>query len=146
MPAYERDPIAVRYDPCVGRQVGGPITAGGRWVEVTVPPPNQRIQAWARRAGIDLEIIRYFGSRAGQSRVETAYQTAFRRACYYEPRIYLWDYPGREPGPQVPNPRRTHALELRWGRRTAGGRVALLRVHPLNSARRFARRERPYHD
>jgi hypothetical protein len=147
-----RSPLAVRYDPAAARFVTRILGAwdgrarDGRWVETTVTGPSARLIGWALSRGIDPERIRYTGRGSG---IETANEAAFRQAVYFDGRVRLWDRSGSGWGEYDPgrprNPGRVAALEFRWGRRTAAGRVARARAHPVESASRYARRERPYY-
>ena len=146
-----RDPLAVRYDPAAGRFVTRVLGAwdgrskDGRWVETTVTELSARMMAWAIGRGIDPGRIRYTGRGSG---IETHNQAAFRQAVYFDERVRLWDRSGSgwgEYDPERPrNPGRVAALEFRWGRRTAAGRVARARAHPIESASRYAKRVDPY--
>src|SRR5580658_10003191 len=93
---FERDPLSVRYDPAARRFVGRVLGAwdGGRnggWVTTLVAAPSERAASWARALGIDVLRIRYTGRGSG---IETMYEAAFRRACYWDDRVYLWDKHG----------------------------------------------------
>ena len=146
-----RDPLAVRYDPAAARFVTRVLAAwdgrarDGQWAETTVAELSPRAFAWAMRRGIDPARIRYTGRGSG---IETANQAAFRQACYFDERVRLWDRSGSGWGEYDParprNPGRVAALEFRWGRRTAAGRIARARAHPIESASRYAKRNDPY--
>jgi hypothetical protein len=138
----ERDPLSVRYDGAAGRFVSRCLEAKGQWVETTVAPPTARIVGWAMARGIDPFRIRYTGRGSG---VENAHEAAFRRACYYDIRIYLWsrsEYGAG--GQQLRNPERVAALEFRWGRRIVTGRVARARVHSISHGSQHAAKNNPY--
>lgn len=129
----ERDPLSVRYDAAASRFVTRAVAANGRWVETTVAPPSQRVMAWALTRGIDPLLLQHTGPASG---IESRHEAAFRRACYWDGRVYLWARPSavdRETGERVRNPDRVAALEFRWGRRTVAGRSAKVRVHPVRS-------------
>ena len=134
MPAFERDPLSVRYDQAAERFAARAIAAKGGWVSTTLQPPGPKLAEWGLRHGIDVHMIRYTGSPKSAGVVETLYQAAFRRAVYYTPRIY------------IRSGHRTHALKFRWGKRTALGRVAQARVFPVRPASDWAARNRPHHD
>jgi hypothetical protein len=129
---YGRDPLSVRYDGAASKFVTRAVAAQGAWVETTVAPPSQRIIAWAVARGIDPFIVRYTGRGSG---IENQHEAAFRRACYWDRRVYLWARPTRtgQDGQRARNPERVAALEFRWGRRTAAGRMAKVRTHPVGS-------------
>jgi hypothetical protein len=138
---FQRDPLSVRFDAAAGKFVTRALEADGKWVETTVVPPSDRLLAWASARDLDPLRIRYTGRGSG---IETQHEAAFRRACYYDIRIYLWARPDRwEDGVHVRNPGRV-ALEFKWSRRTATGRVARARVHPVKSASRWAAKNDPY--
>jgi hypothetical protein len=127
-----RDPLSVRYDGAASRFVSRAVAADGKWVETTVAPPSQRIVGWALARGIDPMMLRHTGPASG---IENLHEAAFRRACYWDDRVYLWDKHGgnwnRADRPR--NPHRVAALEFRWGRRTVAGRMAKVRVHPIRA-------------
>jgi hypothetical protein len=144
----QRDPLSIRYDGAASRFVTRVLAAwdggrNGRWVETTVSQPSQRVIAWALALGIDPFIVKYTGRGSG---IENAHEAAFRRAVYYDLRVYLWDRSGHygPGGEQLRNPGRVAALEFRWGRRTAAGHECRARAHPVASASRYAARENPY--
>jgi hypothetical protein len=148
MAGYERDPLSVRFDAAAGRFVTRVLAAwdGGRnggWVDTLVAPPSERLIAWALARDIDALRIRYTGRGSG---IETMYEAAFRRAVFYDDRIYLWDKHGGDwtarDRPQ--NPHRVAALEFTWGKRTGGYRRARARAHSVGSASRYAARANPY--
>jgi hypothetical protein len=148
MAGFERDPLSVRYDPAARRFVGRVLGAwdGGRnggWVTTLVAAPSERASAWARALGIDVLRIRYTGRGSG---IETMYEAAFRKAVFFDRRIYLWARPYEEDGDgeRVRNPDREAALEFRWGKRTGGYRQARARAHSIRSASRYAARANPY--
>lgn len=144
----ERDPLSIRYDGAAARFVTR-VLAGwhgerdGAWAVTTIAPPSQRVTAWALALGIDPLAVRYTGRGSG---IENAHEAAFRRAVYYDIRVYLWDRSGHYgPGSQqLPNPARVAAVEFRWGRRTAAGHECRARAHPVRSASSYARRVNPY--
>lgn len=146
-----RDKLAIRYDPAASRFVTRVLGAwngkarNGGWVETTLTRPSARITSWALGEGIDVEQIRYTGRGSG---IEAAHEAAFRQAVYFDSRIRLWARSGSGWGEYDPdrprNPERVAALEFRWGRRTAAGRIARARAHPIESASRYAKREDPY--
>jgi hypothetical protein len=148
MAGFERDPLSVRYDPAARRFVGRVLGAwdGGRnggWVTTLVAAPSDRASAWARALGIDVLRIRYTGRGSG---IETMYEAAFRRACYWDDRVYLWDKHGGDwsARDRPVNPHRVAALEFEWGKRTGGYRSARARAHSIRSASRYAARANPY--
>src|SRR5258708_4255666 len=142
----ERDPLSARYDSAAERFIGRAIEAKGAWVQTTLQPPSPKLAAWAMRRGIDVQRFAYVGSPKSGGAVETAAQTAFRRACYWDDRIYLWDKSVGGGGKNRPrNPHRSQALKFRWGRRTVRGRIALARVFPVRSASSWAAKNRPHH-
>jgi hypothetical protein len=144
MPTAERDPLSARWDGAAGRFVTRVIAADGRWAETVVAPLGPRVTAWALGQGIDPGMIFYAGRGSG---IETASERAFRRAVYYDLRVYLWARPyAMGPDGQVRNPERVVALKFRWGPRTARGRVARAQAWPIASASRYASRNRPWHD
>lgn len=142
---YTRDPLSARYDAAASRVVSRAIAAGGM-IEVPVPPPTDKARAWAARRGISLsgraEMISGV-EKSGQPGNELAYQAAFRRALYYEDRIYLWDKGGGRDvltRRRMRNPARTHSLTFRWTqRRTAAGRIAQVQVFPAGHGSRTAK-------
>jgi hypothetical protein len=140
--AYQRDPLSVRFDAAAARFVTRMLQSDGGWVETTVVPPSDRFVSWALARDLDPLLIRYTGRGSG---IETGHEAAFRRAVFYDIRIYLWARPWRvdEDGP-VRNPERTAAVEFRWARRTAAGRIARARSHPVASASRWAAKNDPY--
>jgi len=128
-----RDPLSARFDAAAGKFVSRALAAEGGWVETTVAPPSPKLMGWALARGIDPLLIRHTGPASG---IENNFEAAFRRACYWDSRIYLWARPhaaDRESGQRVRNPDRVAALEFRWGRRTAAGRMCKVRVHPLRA-------------
>jgi hypothetical protein len=144
MPTAERDPLSARWDAAAARFVTRVLAAEGGWVETAVAEPGPKVLAWARLRGIDPGMITYAGRGSG---IETANERAFRRAVYYDLRIYLWARPyAMGPDGQVRNPERVAALKFRWGPRTARGRVARARSFPIASASRYANKNRPWHD
>lgn len=143
--SYARDPLSARYDASASRVVDRAIAAGG-WIEVAVPAPTDKARAWAARRGIAL------GARSdpatgveksGQPANELAYEAAFRRACYYEDRVYLWDKDGGRDmltRRRLRNPARTHSLAFKWTqRRTRGGRIARVLALPAGAGSRTAK-------
>jgi hypothetical protein len=139
---FSRDPLSVRFDAAAGRFVTRAIEADGKWVETTVVPPSDRLMAWAAARDIDPLRVRYTGRGSG---IESQHEAAFRRACYYDIRIYLFARPGRMiDGAAERNPDRVAALEFKWARRTGLGRVARARTHPVKSASKWAARNDPY--
>jgi hypothetical protein len=142
-----RDPLSARYDVAAAKFVTRVLAAwdgrrNGGWVETTVVPLSQRMTAWAVARGIDPGMIRYTGRGSG---IETLNEAAFRRAVYWDDRVYLWARPFEKVGGErARNPARVAALEFEWGRRTVAGRVARARAHPIVSASRWAERGDPY--
>jgi len=147
MPTAERDPLSARWDATAAKFVTRVLAANGAWVETVIVAPGPRVTAWALARGIDPMMIFYKGRGSG---IETAYERAFRRACYYDKRINLHEVPYRrdenERGHQARNPDRVAALKFRWGPRTARGRIARAQAFPVAAASKWANRERPYHD
>jgi hypothetical protein len=155
----ERDPLSARYDRAAQAAVTKAIRAGGGWVRVPVPRPGDKAIEWAARyLGVNI-LGGGDGSWAGKHG-ELAWMTAFRRACYWDDRIYLWARPAAYDGDErsartrIRNPARSHALKLEWEPRRVRAlvlrgrhvRVARLRVFSIRSASAYAARERPHHD
>jgi hypothetical protein len=138
-----RDPLSVRYDPAAGRFVTRIIAARGGWVSTTVAPPSERIAAWAMSKGIDPFRVRYTGRASG---IENQHEAAFRRAVYWDIRVYLWARPPQtdSDGERARNPERVCAVIFRWRRRTAAGRVCEARAVPVDAASRWGERNNPY--
>ena len=145
----ERDPLSARYDTAAARFVSRVLAAwdgrarNGGWAETVIVPPSERVMAWAARRGIDPLMIRYTGRGSG---IENMHEAAFRKAVYWDERIYLWARPSERNGngERARNPDRVAAIEFRWLRRTAAGRVARARAHPIESASRYAAKNDPY--
>ena len=146
---YQRDPLSARYDAAAERFVTRVLGAwdgrarNGPWVETTLAPLTERAFRWALGKGIDPLRIIYTGRGSG---IENANEAAFRKAVYYDLRVYLWErpYAEDETGARVRNTARLAALEFTWTRRTAAGRIARARAHPIASASRWAERNDPY--
>src|SRR5258708_10593186 len=110
-------PLAARCDSAAERFIGRAIEAKGAWVQTTLHPPSPKLAAWAMRRGIDVQRFAYVGSPKSGGAVETAAQTAFLRACYWDDRIYLWDKAVGGGGKNRPRkPHRPHPLNFRRGR------------------------------
>lgn len=147
--ASERDPLSARYDQAAARFVSRVLAAwdgrarNGGWASTTVVEPSERVFRWALARGIDPLMIRYTGRGSG---IENMHEAAFRKACYWDERIYLWARPSSRDGDgeRLRNPARVAALEFRWERRTAAGRIARARAHPVESASRYAAKNDPY--
>ena len=145
---YQRDPLSARYDAAAERFVTRVLARwdggrNGRWTDTLVAQPSQRFLAWALARGTDPLRIIYTGRGSG---IETVYQAAFRKAVYFDRRVYLWARPfeiGAD-GERVRNPERVAAVEFEWGRRTGGYRAARARAHSIRSASRWAERNDPY--
>lgn len=109
-----------------------------------VTRPSDRIVGQLLGRGIDPLLIQYTGRASG---IETAFEAAFRRAVFYDLRVYLWKRPPETvDGERVRNPERVVAVEFRWRGRTAAGRVAEIRTWPVEAASRWADKNRPYRD
>lgn len=121
--SYERDPLSPRYDKAAAGAVSKAIEAGGGGYVTTLADPSDRLVQWSIRRGVDPLALIYVAPKGARARglgaVETEAQAAFRRACYYDPRIYLR------------SASRSYRLVFRWGRRTARGREVRLRAYPL---------------
>jgi hypothetical protein len=129
---YQRDPLSPRFDAAAAKFVTRALAANGRWVETAVAPPTERLIRWALARGFDPLRIRYTGRGSG---IESQYEAAFRRAVYWDHRVYLWARPSRRvDGQRVYNPERVCAVEFRWARRTSVGRVARIRVFRVDAA------------
>jgi hypothetical protein len=139
-----RDPLSPRFDAAAGRFVSRAIAANGRPVRTAVARPSDRAVGQLLGRGIDPLLIRYTGRASG---LETAYEAAFRRAVYWDVRVYLWARPTRyDDDGRVRNPERRVAVQFRWGRRSVAGRECEVRVWPVAAASRWADRNRPYRD
>jgi len=139
---YQRDELSPRFDAAAGRFVTRALAADGKWVETAVAPPSERLVRWAVARGTDPLRIRYTGRGSG---IESMYEAAFRRAVFFDRRVYLWARPSQVvDGVRVRNPDRVVAVEFRWARRSSLGRVARIRTHPVESASRYASRNDPY--
>jgi hypothetical protein len=138
-----RDPLSARFDVAAGKFVTRIIAARGQWVATTVAPPSDRIMAWALARGIDPLRLRHTGRASG---IENMHEAAFRRAVYWDRRVYLWARPPLRDsgGERVRNPDRVCAVVFRWRRRTAAGRVCEARAVPVDAASRWGERNNPY--
>lgn len=143
-----RDPLSPRFDAAAGKFVTRVLAAwdGGRnggWVSTIVAPPSQRLMAWALERGVDPLRVIYTGRGSG---IENTYEAAFRRAVFWDDRVYLWDKHGGSWSAQdrPRNPVRVCAVEFRWGQRTGGWRTARARAHSIGSASRYGSRVNPY--
>ncbi len=148
MPDYKRDELSPRFDAAAGRFVTRVLAAwdGGRnggWRDTLVAPPSRRFMAWALQRGTDPLRVIYTGRGSG---IENQYEAAFRKAVFWDDRIYLWARPFEvdDDEVRVRNPDRVAAIEFRWGKRTGGYRVARARAHSIGSASRYAGRVDPY--
>jgi len=139
-----RDPLSPRFDAAAARFVTRAIAAKGRPVTTAVARPSERIVGQLVARGADPLLLQYTGRASG---IETAYEAAFRRAVFYDIRVYLWARPTRSvDGERVRNPERLVAVQFRWRGRTAQGRVAEIRTWPVEAASRWADKNRPYRD
>jgi len=73
----------------------------------------------------------------------TSHERAFMQAMYYDARIYrhgdpYYLYNDEGDRYENPNPRRTHALRVKWGRVTVRGRECMVRVYPVGEASLYA--------
>lgn len=119
MPAYERDPLSVRYDAMAARFLARAAARPGRWVfeDVKRPTPGPRTAAWLREHGIMLS-----GADSGGL---AAHERAFQRSLY-------WVHNGGGGGARNPG----WSLQREWGPVTArGGRLLGIRLSEVAAAR-----------